>query len=158
MRTVKILAGFVGGIIVLIVAGLFAVWLLVNPNEYKGLIGNAVRESTGRDLVLSGDIRLSVFPWLALQLGPARLGNPAGFGEEPFLVFNRAAVRVRLLPLLAKRLEIDRVELDGLDLRLRKNDQGVGNWGEFWAGAEGWGEGGRGWRWRVLARTRGPAG
>ena len=109
---------------VLIAAGLLAVWWLVNPNDYKGRIADSVKESTGRDLVLKGDIKLSVFPWVALELGPASLGNPPGFGEEPFLAFNHAAVRVKLLPLLAKRLEIARVELDGLDLRLRKNTQG----------------------------------
>ncbi|HWY95420.1 MAG TPA: AsmA family protein, partial [Steroidobacteraceae bacterium] len=114
MRTVKILAGVMGGIIVLLAAALVAVWWLVNPNDYKGRIAAAVKESTGRDLVLKGDIKLSVFPWIALELGPASLGNPPGFGEEPFLAFNRAAVRVKLFPLLAKRLEMDRVELDGL--------------------------------------------
>ncbi|HEY4444437.1 MAG TPA: AsmA family protein [Steroidobacteraceae bacterium] len=131
MRTVKILAGVVGGIIGLFMAGLLAVWLLVNPNDYKGRIAAAVKESTGRELVLKGDIKLSVFPWVALELGPASLGNPPGFGEEPFLAFNRAAVRVRLLPLLGKRLDIDRVELDGLDLRLRRNADGRGNWENF---------------------------
>jgi AsmA protein len=131
VRTVKILAGVAGGIIVLLVAALLAVWWLVNPNDYKGRIADAVKESTGRDLVLKGDIRLSVFPWIALQLGPASLVNPPGLGEEQFLAFNRASVRVKLFPLLAKRLEMDRVEVDGLDLRLRKNAEGTGNWENF---------------------------
>ena len=59
-------------------------------------------------------------------IGTGEPRNPPGFGEEPFLAFNHAAVRVRLLPLLAKRLEMDRVELDGLDLRLRRNARGHG--------------------------------
>ena len=147
MRTVKIVAGLVGGIVVLFVAALLAVWLLVNPNDYKGRITAAVRQATGRELVLTGDIKLSVFPWVALGLGPASLGNPPGFGAEPFLAFQHAAVRVRLFPLLAKRLEIDRVVLDGMDLRLVKNAQGVGNWENFGksahpAGAEGNSSGG----------------
>jgi AsmA protein len=131
VRTVKILAGLAGALIVLIAVGLLAVWVLVNPNDYKGRIATAVKESTGRDLILKGDIKLSVFPWIALELGPASLGNPPGFGEEPFLAFNRAAVRVRLFPLLARRLEMGRVEIDGLDLRLRKNAEGTGNWENF---------------------------
>jgi AsmA protein len=131
MRTVKILAGLVGGLIVLVIAGLFAVWLLVSPNDFKGRIAAAVKESTGRELVLKGDLKLSVFPWVALGLGPASLGNPPGFGDAPFLAFDHAAVRVKLWPLLAKHLEIDRVELDGLDLRLVKNAAGVGNWENF---------------------------
>ncbi len=132
MRTVKILSVLVGGVVALIVATLLAVWLLVNPNAFKGRIASAVQEATGRPVTL-GDIKLAVFPWVALQLGPASLGNPPGFGEEPFLSFNHVAVRVRLLPLLSDRLEVDRIELDGLDLRLRKNAQGVGNWENFGA-------------------------
>jgi len=131
MRTVRIVAGLVGGIVALFIAVLLAVWLLVNPNDYKGRITTAVKEATGRELVLTGDIKLSVFPWVALGLGPASLGNPPGFGTEPFLAFKHAAVRVKLFPLLAKRLEMDRVVLDGLDLRLVKNAQGVGNWENF---------------------------
>jgi AsmA protein len=131
MRKGKILAGLVGGILILSVAALVAVWLLVNPNDYKGRITDAVKETTGRELILQGDIRLSVFPWVALVLGPASLGNPPGFGDVPFLKFNHAAVRVKLWPLLGKRLDVDRIELDGLDLRLLKNAEGVGNWANF---------------------------
>jgi AsmA protein len=131
MRTVRILSVVVGGIIALIVAGMFAVWLSVNPNDYKGQIAAAVKQSTGRELSLKGDIKLSVFPWVALELGPASLGNPPGFGQEAFLAINHAAVRVRLFPLLAKRLDMDRVDLDGLDVRLRRNAEGRGNWVGF---------------------------
>ncbi len=131
MRTVKILAGLAGGIVVLVVAVLVGVWLFVNPNDYKGRIAAAVKHSTGRDLILRGDIKLSVFPWVALELGPASLGNPPGFGEQPFLAFDHAAIRVSLLRLLHQRMDIDRVEIDGLDVRLRRNDQGTGNWENF---------------------------
>src|ERR1700689_4827027 len=131
MRNLKLLGVVAGGIVALLCAVLLGLWLFGNPNAYKGRIAAAVKESTGRELKLPGDIKLSVFPWVALQLGPASLGNPPGFSEEPFLAFNQAAVRVKLLPLLAKRLEFDRIELDGLDLRLRKNAQGTGNWENF---------------------------
>ena len=131
MRTVKVLAGLAGGIILLIVVGLLAVWALVNPNDYKGRIAAAVKESTGRELVLKGDIKLSVFPWVALELGPASLGNPPGFGAEPFLAFNHAAVRISLWRLLSKRMEIQRVEIDGLDLVLLRDARGTGNWENF---------------------------
>ena len=131
MRTVKVLAGLAGGIILLIVVGLLAVWALVNPNDYKGRIAAAVKESTGRELILKGDIKLSVFPWVALELGPASLGNPPGFGAEPFLAFNHAAVRISLWRLLSKRMDVQRVEIDGLDLILMKDARGTGNWENF---------------------------
>jgi AsmA protein len=128
MKTAKILGGIVGGVVVLFGLALLAVWLLVNPNHFKGRIEAAVKESTGRDLNLQGDMKLSVFPWVALELGPATLSNLPGFGAEPFLAFKHAAVRVKLLPLLHEDLEVAKVELDGLDLRLVKDAQGKGNW------------------------------
>ncbi|HEX4377337.1 MAG TPA: AsmA family protein [Steroidobacteraceae bacterium] len=130
-RAVRIVGILVGAVLAAVIALLLAVKLFVNPANYRGRIEQAVQHSTGRPLRLSGDLKLSVFPWLALELGPATLGNPPGFGTEPFATVQHVAFRVRLLPLLGKRLEIGRVEIDGLDLRLQKNAAGKGNWENF---------------------------
>lgn len=127
-RVAKIAAWTAAGIVGLVAVGLLGVWLFVNPNDYKGRIAAAVKASTGRDLVLTGDIRLSVFPRIALELGPAQFGNPPGFGAEPFVAFQRAAVRAQLWPLLHGRLAVNSIEIDGLDLRLKKDAHGHGNW------------------------------
>jgi AsmA protein len=131
VRTAKILSLVVGALIAVVVIVLLAVWLTVNPNDYRPKIAAAVKHATGRELVLEGDIKLSVFPWIALELGPASLGNPAGFPVQPFVSFTHASVRVKLLPLLAKRLEIGRVEVAGLEVKLLKNAEGKGNWEGF---------------------------
>ena len=128
MRKARLIGVIVGVAVVIMAAALLSVRLFVNPNNFKDRIEAAVKQSTGRELKLAGDIKLSVFPWVALELGPATLGNPPGFGDQPFLSFTKAAVRVKLLPLLQKRLEIARVEVDGLDLQLAKNQAGEGNW------------------------------
>jgi AsmA protein len=128
MKSAKIFGFVVGALVLAVVIGMLLVSLLVNPNDFKPKIAAAVKDSTGRELNLKGDIKLSVFPWVALQLGPASLGNPPGFGDAPFLSFNRADIRVKLLPLLSKRLEVARVVLDGLDLRLVKHADGKANW------------------------------
>jgi len=128
MANLKVAGGLVGGILAFLAAALLAVWLLVDPNHYKGRIVAGVKESTGRDLTLPGDIKLSVFPWVALELGPASLGNPPGFSDTSFLTITHAALRVKLLPLLRRRLEVSRIEVDGLDVHLFKNADGKGNW------------------------------
>src|SRR5258708_34908748 len=128
MRNLKFLGVLAGAMAALLCAALLGVWLLVNPNAYKGRIVAAVKESTGRELRLPGDIKLSVLPWVALELGPASLGNPPGVSDEPFLSFTHASVRVRLLPLLHRRLEVPRIEVSGLDWRLSKNTAGRRNW------------------------------
>ncbi|GAC1453234.1 MAG: AsmA family protein [Steroidobacteraceae bacterium] len=131
MRPLKILGFVLGGLLALVALLLFAVRLFVNPNDFKGRIAQTVRSSTGRELLLPGDLKLAVFPWVALELGPASLGNPAGFSSEPFAAVRHAAVRVKLLPLLRRQLQIGRVEFDGLDVRLYKNAHGKGNWEGF---------------------------
>jgi AsmA protein len=131
VRNFKILGFILGGLIALVALILIAVAIFVNPNDYKGRIVREVKASTGRELTLQGDIKLSVFPWIALKLGPLSLGNPEGFGTEPFLSLQHAALRVKLLPLLHKELQVGLIEIDGLDLRLQKNAAGKGNWEDF---------------------------
>src|SRR5690242_1184727 len=129
MRALRITGIVIGCIIVVLIAAVIALWLIVNPNDYKGRIEAAVRTSTGRDLSLSGNIHLAIFPSIALQLGPASLGNPPGFNtSQPFASLQRVSLRVRILPLLHHQLEVGRIEIDGLDLRLLKNARGQGNW------------------------------
>jgi AsmA protein len=129
MRALRITGIVIGCIIAVLIAAVIALQLLVHPNDYKGRIQAAVRSSTGRDLSLPGDIHLTIFPALAVQFGPATLGNPPGFSSaQPFAAIQRASLRVRLLPLLHRQLDVGRVEIDGLDLRLLQNAQGQGNW------------------------------
>ena len=129
MRALRIVGIVIGCIVVVLVAAAIVLSLVVNPNDYKSRIEAAVQSSTGRSLTLTGNIHLAIFPSLALQLGPASLGNPPGFASsQPFASLQRVSLRVHLLPLLHHQLDVGRVEIDGLDLRLLKNAQGQGNW------------------------------
>lgn len=131
MKTGKILGFLVGAVIAVLALVLVFVQLLVNPNDYTDKITAAVKAATGRDLMLHSDIKLAVFPWIALELGPATLGNVSGFGATPLVSWQRASVRAKLWPLLWQRLEVSRVAIDGLDVRLFKNAAGTGDWEGF---------------------------
>jgi len=128
VRTAKVLGILVAGAGVVFGLALLAIWWWVNPADYQGKLVQVVKQSTGRDLVLQGQVRLSVFPWIALQLPPATLGNPPGFGDAPFASFTHATVRPRLLPLLRHRLVVARLDIEGLDVRLVRDAAGMGNW------------------------------
>ena len=67
MRALKIFGIAIGGLVALLALALVAIWLLVDPNDYKDRIAAAVKDSTGRTLSLPGELKLSVFPWLAVQ-------------------------------------------------------------------------------------------
>jgi AsmA protein len=131
MRALKIAGIVVGGIVVLIVLALLAVVLFVDPNDYRDDIERLVERQTGRQLTLSGDLELSIFPWLALKAGPASLGDAPGFGDEPFVVIQEARVGVRLLPLLRGKVEVGNVRLAGARIRLITDEQGRHNWADL---------------------------
>jgi AsmA protein len=131
MRALKIIGISIGALVLLVVLAAAAILLLVDPNDHKERITAAVQKATGRELSLPGELKLSLFPWIALETGEATLGNPPGFGAEPFLSLDRARISVKLLPLLSKQLEVGRIEIDGLDLRLAQNAEGKGNWEEW---------------------------
>jgi AsmA protein len=118
-------------LIIIVVAGLIALPFFINPNDFKPQIESAVEKATGRQLTLEGDIGLSVFPWIALEMGPLSLSNAKGFTADHFAAVNKVEVRVKLLPLLEKKLEMDTVILDGLNLNLETNKQGVTNWADL---------------------------
>ena len=115
-----------------------ALFLFFDPNDFREDIEQAVNESTGRDLVIEGDMKLQVFPWLAVEVGHATLGNAPGFGDEPFAEFDRARLSVRLLPLLFRReVTIGAAELDALKLNLVVNKAGLRNWSDLLEADEG---------------------
>lgn len=131
MRPLRIVAYVAAGLIGLIVIGLVLVVVFVDPNDYRDDIEKLVEEKTGRELTLSGDLKLSVFPWIALESGPASLGDAPGFGPEPFVSIRDARVGVRLLPLLSGKVEVGNVRLDGARIRLITDENGRNNWADL---------------------------
>lgn len=107
-----------------------------DPNDYKDSIAEKVREDTGRNLQIEGDIRLTVYPWLGIELNGITLSNAAGFGDKPFLKTSLVKARAKLLPLLRKQLEMDTLVLHGTTLNLARNKDGVSNWDDLAKGPD----------------------
>jgi AsmA protein len=105
----------------------------VNPNNYKTQIAAVFKEKTGRDIAINGDIGLSIFPWLGLDADRIEISNKPGFQPLPFLTVKKGGIKIKLLPLLTKKLEIDAIHLNGLVLNLVKDKQGNTNWDDLFA-------------------------
>ena len=131
-RMLKSVLFFIAAAVTLLLIGGIAVMLLFDPNDYREDIEQVVKKSTGRELVIEGDLSVSIFPWLAIEVGRTRLGNGAGFGDEPFASFEKARLSVRLLPMLLRRdVEVATADLDALQLNLAINSNGRSNWQDF---------------------------
>ncbi len=132
-KTLKIVLIGVLSLIVLVALLLTGVVLFVDPNDFRGQISSQVEKHTGRELAI-GNIDLSVFPWLGLELSQVSLSNAPGFGEAPFARVEETEVRVKLLPLLGRELEVKTIRIQDLALNLARNAQGVTNWDDLTAG------------------------
>lgn len=128
MRVLKWVSLGFGAILALAVIGVLLIVWFVDPNRFRPRIESAVRDATGREFTLVGDIELGFFPWLALRTGHGSFGNAPGFGPEPMATWQSAQLGVRLFPLLRGDLVIDRVRLSGADVRLVRHPDGHGNW------------------------------
>ena len=128
-RLVKVISIFIAAIVGVGVLASVALYLFFDANSFRDSISAAVKEETGRDLVIAGDIKLSVFPWVAVNVGRTELGNAAGFGEELFLSFDEAKLSVRLLPLIFQQeVKVGTASLSGLDVNLAVAANGSNNW------------------------------
>lgn len=118
-------------LIVLFIAAVVITLVYIDPNDYKESIASEVTEKTGRDIRIDGNINLSYYPWLGLEVEGISIGNVSGFGDKPFLQTKTVKVRVKLLPLLRKELEVDTFILHGTIINLAKNAKGVTNWDDL---------------------------
>ncbi len=130
-RLLKILLSIVALVVTLIVAAIVILPLLITPNDFKPEIQTAVKDATGRDITIEGDLELSVFPWFGVSTGKITLSNAQGFSAKNFAEIEESNVKVKLLPLLAKELEVSRIVLKGLVLNLAKNKKGITNWDDL---------------------------
>ena len=130
-KFIRITVSLASAIVLLLLAAGVILVITVQPNDFKPEIEAAVKNALGRDLSIDGDLQLSVFPGLGLETGRIALGNSPGFKDRDFAEVQHANINVKLLPLLSKRLEVNRIVLKGLAVHLERSAQGVGNWEDF---------------------------
>ncbi len=128
LRVLKWISLGVGALVALAVIAILVIIWLVDPNSFKSRIEAAVRDATGREFSLAGDIDLGFFPWLALRTGDGSFGNAPGFGDQPMVTWKRVQLGARLFPLLRGELVADRVIIEGADIRLVRRADGSANW------------------------------
>ena len=136
-RLVKFFLYFITAIVAIFLVAAISLFLLFDANDFRDDFATAVKAETGRELTIAGGIELSLFPWVAIDIGETHLGNAAGFSDEPFVSFNQARLSVRIMPLLLRReVSIGTVLLDGLDLNLEIAGNGRSNWQDLIDGSE----------------------
>tara|TARA_R110001592_G_scaffold7431_2_gene41688 strand:+ start:1287 stop:3596 length:2310 start_codon:yes stop_codon:yes gene_type:complete len=123
-KTISIL----GVLLIAVVVAAVAVLSSLDFNDYKGVIAEEAKKATGRDLKISGDLKLNISLTPSLYVDGVTFAN-APWGSRPDMVtLKRLEAEVALLPLLSSKVDVKRVVLIGLDLLAETDKQGRGNW------------------------------
>jgi hypothetical protein len=107
---------------------------LINLEAYRPAIIEAVRDATGRELVIDGPVRLSVFPVPGIGAGQVRFANAVGAKGAQMVDVRWVAVRPDWLALLRGKVQVGVLTLYRPTITLEADADGVPNW-EFAPGA-----------------------
>jgi len=127
----KTLLKLFAGIVVLLVIALVGFVYTFDANKYKEEIADLAESATGRPISIAGDMDISIYPWIGIKINDVTIENTSGFSNKTFATIGQFDVRVKIIPLLQKRLEIDRLVLHRLSLDFEMNAAGENNWSDF---------------------------
>lgn len=133
MQKLKLVLKLLAIVLVVILLAIAALVFTFDPNNYKDTITAQVEKQTGREFEIAGDISLSLFPWIGIEVENVTLANAKGFSEQPFMRVSQLDVKVMLLPLLSKDLQVDKLRLHGLFASLEIDANGNNNWSDLLA-------------------------
>ena len=102
--------------------------VLINVQKFLPQIEKQVAQSTGRPFSVGSDFGLTFFPWLSVTFSDMQFGNPKGVVGDDFIGVDSLEARVKLLPLLANKVEISRFVVSGLHVNLQREKNGKANW------------------------------
>jgi AsmA protein len=105
-------------------AALGAIALLMPVETVRDATKAEIRNVTGLDLVLRGDVAVSLFPTGSVSFGNVTLGDDA----KPVLAADRLTARLRFFPLFAGRIEIADVALLRPRINVTYDRDGHSNW------------------------------
>mgnify|MGYP000845401746 FL=1 len=112
-------------LLVVLVAGLSALVLLVNPNDFRAYMVRQVEARSGYELKLDGPLRWHVWPQLSILSGRMSLTAPGA--TQPLVSADNMRLDVALFPLFSHQLQVDQVMLKSAVIQLTPQTEAVRN-------------------------------
>jgi len=129
---VKFVLWLLAGIILILAAAAAYIAATFDPNDYKPQIVQAVKDRTGRNLRLEGDIKLAFIPRIAATLGRVSLSERGS--DREFAAVDDFRVALKLAPLLSKQVVVETVEVRNLRARVVRFKDGTTNFDDLAGG------------------------
>lgn len=119
---------FLGGLLVVVLAALFAVPNFIDWNGYRGVFEEEASKVLGRDVRVGGSVNLKLLPAPYVRFEKVRIANLTGETGEPFVRAESFTMWLSGPALLRGVLEASEIELNKPVLTLVTDSSGGGNW------------------------------
>lgn len=128
-RRTRIILFAVGVPLLLILLLLLFLKLYFTSDRLKALIVPKIQASLNREVSVN-EIGLSLFPRFGVKMGGLSIANRkgSGFSEQPLVYLDGFLLEVKLLPLLANRVEMNRLTVTRPKILLEINQDGEENY------------------------------
>jgi len=125
-KLLKFLILLIAGLALFVVAGVFVLFAVIDPNRYRPAIEEAFAVQTGFQLRIAGDISWRFRPVFGLNIADVRLSN----GVTPQELASFASVNLRLRPtgLLGGSLQMLEFSAENLHVNWYVDANGQANW------------------------------
>lgn len=129
-KGLKILMGIVAGIIILLVLASVVVKIVFTKEKLLSMLVPKIETALKRKVEI-GDINVSIWGGLGVDVKGMKVLNPSGFVQEELFKFDKLSIRVKFMPLLRKRIEVKKLILINPVINLEKNKEGISNFSDI---------------------------
>ncbi|HKK29185.1 MAG TPA: AsmA family protein, partial [Alphaproteobacteria bacterium] len=123
----KILIGLLA-VVVVLVAAAFLAPMFIPKDWIRDRITAQVRQATGRELTIAGDLDLQLLPTARVNAHEVTFSNQEIGSRAEMMTLQELRVHVALLPLLSSELDVNEFVLVEPDVLLEVNENGKANW------------------------------
>ena len=119
---------YIGILLIAVVAGLLGAPFLVDWNHYRETVEEYGRQLTGRDVAVTGDISVRLFPWPHIRLKGVRVANVPGTLIADVVRAETVEARMLLGSLLGGRVEVSNIRIVKPVFSFERLDTSEVNW------------------------------
>ncbi len=123
MKFVKIFGAF----FVLLIAAIVVILLMVDVNQYKGVVQDQAKTATGRAVTV-GDMSLSLSLNPAIVVKDVKVANAPGGSRPEMATIKKVEAHTQLIPLLFGNINITSLTVEDPDVLFETDANGKGNW------------------------------
>lgn len=116
------------GVLALIVGVAVGSLLLLPGDRIARIVADQVRAQTGRDLLIGGDIKITLWPVVGVSTGPVSFSNASWSDAGPMFAADSLSIGVNTAGLFGGDVRITNVEASSPTIRLEQRADGRANW------------------------------